>query len=403
NTFMVKYSGDASYAASAATGTITALFETTTTLTSSNTTIQAGQNVTLTASVIATPAGGAPITGSVQFQLDGFNVGSPATVVGGQAALTTSSIPFGIHGIVALYSGDGNNAPSGSAPLTETINSLSSMTSVTATSSTSTQGQPITFNIAVAPTVAGGPVPTGALSVQVNGSFAGIPVPDLDANGRSSFTSLDLPVGSDTITVRYPGNTAYTGSSGSTTVTIVAAPDFSVAANPATITVARPGASGSTMLMLTATNGLTGTFTLVPQCTGLPLESSCSVSPAMVTFSSTVTTANVMLTVATTAPSNVAPNKRVHPTGPGMGTALALTLLALLSVLSFLSKRRRFEVALSLIALAALLTIASCGGGGGGGGGPHDPGTPVGVDNNARVSFTLGTASHSVGLSINVQ
>ena len=233
-----------------------------------------------------------------------------------------------------------------------------------------------------------------------DGIFTG-PSVSLNANAQAALTTTTLPTGNLTISVVYSGDAAYTGSSGNVSETVTPAPDFSVVANPASITIAKPGQSGNTMLMLTAMNGLTGTFTLVPQCTALPSESSCGVSPTSVTFSSTVTTATVMLTVSTAAPSNVVPNKRVHPTGPGMGTALALTLLALLSVLFFLSKRRRFEVALSLIAFAALLMITSCGGGGGSV--VHDPGTPVDMDNNATVSFTLGSASHAVAVSINVQ
>ncbi|MGH9746868.1 MAG: Ig-like domain repeat protein [Candidatus Acidiferrales bacterium] len=406
NTFTVKYSGDASYAASTGTGTITAFFLTTTTLISSNTTIQAGQSVTFTASIVTTPSGGAPVTGTVQFLLDGSNLGAPVAVQGGQAALTTSSLPSGIHGIIARYSGDGNNNQSGSDPLLVTINSLSSMTSVVPSSTSGQQGQVITFTVTVTPVQQGGPVPTGMLSIQVNGSSAGIGAPNLDATGKSSFASQNLPVGVDTILVSYKGDTAYTSSSGSATVTITAAPDFSVAANPASITIAKPGQSGSTSLTLTAMNGLTGTFSIVPQCTGLPSESSCSVSPTSVTFSSSAMSANVMLTVATTAPSSATPTTRARPTGLGWNAVIAMSILALLSALALLRRRRMLQAAFAVAVFATLLTFAACGGGGGGGnpgGGGGNPGTPVGLDSNARVSFTIGSTSHSVALSVNVQ
>jgi hypothetical protein len=175
---------------------------------------------------------------------------------------------------------------------------------------------------------------------------------------------------------------------------VVVSPDFSARRT-------QPGQSGSTSLMLTAMNGLAGTFTLTPQCTGLPSESSCSVSPSSVTFSSTTTTSNVMLTVATMAPSSVAPGRRVHPTVTGPGIVIAFSALAIVAVIGFLRKRRGLQFVLSLIVFAALLTIAACGGGSGGGG--RNPGTPVGHDPNARVSFTIGSASHSVALSVNVE
>lgn len=83
-----------------------------------------------------------------------------------------------------------------------------------------------------------------------------------------------------------------------------------------------------------------------------------------------------------------------------------LALLALLSLLVLRRERRGIQIAFSVVTLAALLTFAACGGGsggGGGGGGVHDPGTPVGLDSAASVSFTIGTATHAVPISINVQ
>ena len=77
-------------------------------------------------------------------------------------------------------------------------------------------------------------------------------------------------------------------------------------------------------------------------------------------------------------------------------------LLALVWILGFLRERRGLQFALGVLTFAALLTIAACGGGSGGGGGGN-PGTPVGSDPNARVTFSLGQASHTVSLSINVQ
>jgi hypothetical protein len=109
-----------------------------------------------------------------------------------------------------------------------------------------------------------------------------------------------------------------------------------------------------------------------------------------------------MLTISTTAPSNIAPNRRPHSPGAGIGigTAIAISLLAFSSLLGLLRKRRKFEFVFSAIVFAALLTFAACGGGGGG---VHDPGTPVGLDPNASVSLTLGSATHSIPFSVNVQ
>ncbi|MFY9731485.1 MAG: hypothetical protein WAK24_12815 [Candidatus Acidiferrales bacterium] len=111
-----------------------------------------------------------------------------------------------------------------------------------------------------------------------------------------------------------------------------------------------------------------------------------------------------MLTVSTRAPSSVPAVRRFDPTSNRPGTIFAIGLLGLLSLFGLRRGRRGIQVAFTVITFAALLTFAACGGGsGGGGGGVHDPGTPVGLDPNASVSFTIGTATHAVPISINVQ
>jgi hypothetical protein len=117
-----------------------------------------------------------------------------------------------------------------------------------------------------------------------------------------------------------------------------------------------------------------------------------------------MTTATVILTVSTRAPSSVPATRRFQLTGNRPGTIFLIGLLALLLLLVLRRDRRGIQIAFSVVTFAALLTFAACGGGsGGGGGGVHDPGTPVGLDSAASVSFTIGTATHAVPISINVQ
>jgi hypothetical protein len=67
-----------------------------------------GQSVSFTATVaVQAPGAGSP-TGTVQFQLDGINLGSPVPLVNGKAVLTTSSLPVGTHTVTAAYGGDSN-------------------------------------------------------------------------------------------------------------------------------------------------------------------------------------------------------------------------------------------------------------------------------------------------------
>jgi subtilase family serine protease len=76
-----------------------------------------GAPVTLTATV----TGNAP-TGTVQFQQNGVNLGSPVALVNGVATLVTSSLAPGRDAIMAFYSGDLNDAGSSTpAPFIETV------------------------------------------------------------------------------------------------------------------------------------------------------------------------------------------------------------------------------------------------------------------------------------------
>ncbi len=82
---------------------------TTTTVTVAPSTSVSGQSVTFTAAV--TPrAGGAIPAGSIQFEVDGTDVGSPVTLGNtGTASLSLNSLGLGSHAISAVYSSDTAN------------------------------------------------------------------------------------------------------------------------------------------------------------------------------------------------------------------------------------------------------------------------------------------------------
>ena len=122
------YSGDANYTNSGSELVeVVNLLATTTTLTTSNSTIQQGSNVSLTAAVTPIQAGGPPLTGSVQFFWDlspqGSDqfIGNPIALSNGQAQITTNSLPANIAQVGALYEGDTNYASS-NAEITQTVN-----------------------------------------------------------------------------------------------------------------------------------------------------------------------------------------------------------------------------------------------------------------------------------------
>ena len=79
-------------------------------LTSSTNPSLPGQSVTFTCTVQSVAAGLGTPSGSVQFKMDGQNVGVPVHLIGPSAAYTTLLTP-GWHGVEAEYAGDGNFAP----------------------------------------------------------------------------------------------------------------------------------------------------------------------------------------------------------------------------------------------------------------------------------------------------
>jgi hypothetical protein len=95
-----------------------------------------GETVTVTAAVTAEAATFGTPTGSVQFVVDGTNVGVPVTLSGGSASLTLPALAAGDHNVTATYTSDSSNfagatttsplvQSTSAAPLTITANNQS--------------------------------------------------------------------------------------------------------------------------------------------------------------------------------------------------------------------------------------------------------------------------------------
>jgi hypothetical protein len=210
------------------------------------------------------------------------------------------------------------------------------------------------------------------------------------AGGTANATVVSLPTGPNSITMQYSGDSNYSGSS-SPAVIVDVQPDFAFAAVPPSITIARPGGSGTAMFTVTGQPGYTGTILFSgTSCEGLPRQSACSFSPASVTGNGSTT-----LTITTTAAHRLQP--------PSGWTATLGFTLAGIFLLASASRPRSRSTLLSLMTFAVLITIAACGGGrssGGAGGG--DPGTPMGLS-TVIVTASNGTFTHTATLTLNVQ
>jgi len=405
NSITAQYSGDGNYSASTSSAiTVDVQIPTNCSVSSSNLMIARGSSVTFTATVSPTEAGGPGPTGLMDFIYNGdFTLGM-VTLTNGQAQMTTNSLPGGSVSIRAVYLSD-QNYTSCFNTLTETVNFLPTTTSIMTSNPSVQQGQNVTFTAVVAPVQPGGPALTGTVNFTAatsTGARDPLAVNVAVANGQAVLTTSNLPANTQSVMAAYSGDFNYSSSSGSVAQAVVV-PDFSMAANPATITVLQPGSTGSTVITFTAMNGLTGTFNLVPQCNGLPSESSCSTMQSSIMFSSTVTTATAKLIVSTTAPSSAPPAVRIRPTRSGTAAVIAFSLLTLAWILRNRRRPRRVQIAFSVFSVLALLAFAACGGGGGGGGGGGNLGTLPGLDQSSTVTFMLGNTSHTLAIPINVE
>jgi FtsP/CotA-like multicopper oxidase with cupredoxin domain len=97
-----------------------------TTVAASAPSIAPNGNITLSATVLDAASGSSAPTGTVQFQLNGQAIGSPAALISGQASLsTTLNGNVGTNNLTAFYQGDSTYAESVSAAVPISISTLS--------------------------------------------------------------------------------------------------------------------------------------------------------------------------------------------------------------------------------------------------------------------------------------
>jgi hypothetical protein len=155
------------------------------------------------------------------------------------------------------------------------------------------------------------------------------------------------------------------------------------------------GQSGSTQLSLGSSLGFTGSVSL--SCSGMPANSTCTVSPSSVQLAANGTTP-ITISVTTAARATAVLPPQGGAPWPGSFTVLAASLLAL--VLSTFSAGRSRKVVFAGATLLAL-ALAGCGGGGGSSAPPPVVGTPSGVF-TITVTGTSGTITQSQAVTLNV-
>lgn len=254
---VAQYVGDANDGGSSSSPLVETINQipTVTMVSSSANPIHAGASVTLTANVSlgAGAIANGPITGTVTFTNGATVLGTAAVNGSGIAVISTTALDAGSQPIVASYSGNTNYGQSASSALTEVVQQTNTTTTVMASAANSTAGQSVTFTATV---VSGTATPGGTVNFTLGGSLLGSGT--LNASGVATFTTTNLPVGTDNVLAVYVGNIDYTTSQAQATVVVAQASTTTAltsSANPqavgqpvtltATVTSSDPGATGT--------------------------------------------------------------------------------------------------------------------------------------------------------------
>jgi hypothetical protein len=175
-----------------------------------------GQSVTFTATVKAGGTTANVPEGSVTF-LDGTTaLGTVAlnplgqASSNGQVTFSTAALKAGSHTITAVFNGDTNFAGSTSAGLTQTVNAAATTAAVASSLNPSNFGQPVTLTVTVTVVAPGTGTPTGTVTFEENGKALGAGT--LNGSGQATFTTIELTIGTDSITAVYNGDGSFAGS-----------------------------------------------------------------------------------------------------------------------------------------------------------------------------------------------
>ena len=240
------YQGDSTFSTSTsiipATVTVSQA-STTTTLTTSPTSTAVNTPVTLTVTVAPSGSGTGTPTGTVNF-LDGTTTIATATLSGGTATFTAPSLPLGTNSITAKYVGGTNFTASTSTASAVTVTQGGTTTTVTAAPTASVFGQSVTLTATVAVATGTG-TPSGNVTFVSGTTTLGT---GTLSGTTATFTTTALPVGTDSVTAIYQGDTNFaTSTSPAATVTVAQA------STTTTLTASTSSAALGGSVVLTAT------------------------------------------------------------------------------------------------------------------------------------------------------
>jgi hypothetical protein len=356
------YSGNAGFIASsssALTETISSPATTATALAAAPNPAEAGQAVTLTATISPHATGSS--LGTVSFYDGEALLGTGAVNSSGIATFSLSSLAAGAHSLTAAYSGNVGFSPSTSSAVTETITAISTVVTTTTTlvaaPNPASTGQPVVFTATVAPAPSG--TTLGTVSFYQGSTLLGSET--VNSSGVATFTISSLPVGALSITAVYSGNAGCAASTSAALIETVTSA-FTVMAS----TVPVPATEGASVTIDVTVPPLGGSYDKVVtmSASGLPLGATGTFNPPTVTPEATG--APTVLTIqlaALTAGGRGSPGKSPGRPWPLAEFAVAATLFgAGWRKRTAVGTRSKKLLALGIVA-AAFFPLFGCGGG----------------------------------------
>jgi len=394
------YGGDANFnsSSSPALSQVVQQGNTSAALTSSANPSTESQSVTFTATV-SSGAGVAP-TGTVKFMDGTTQLGSSALNGVGVATFSTSALSVGTNSITAVYSGDSNSDPSTSPALSQSVQKANTTTSLSSAPPLANLNQTVIFTATVTP--GGGGVPSGMVAFLDGTTQLGSSA--LSGSGVATFSTSALTAGTHNITAAYGGNGNFNLSTSTVMSLVVAAPDFSLSATPASLSVAPGKSAQSTIAINNAVGGLN------PSAVALTCSISPSTSPAPTCSLGTISVANNAGTSTLTVTA-AGPQAALEPPAGGLGTGTLLSLgLAIPAILfggtgrNSPGRRKLLGLCLVFLVLGGCLLQVACGGGSNSTPPPSgNTGTPAGSYTVTITGSASGTPQHTTSVSMTVQ
>lgn len=282
------------------------------------------------------------------------------------AALSLTTLAVGTHSITARYSGDANYSADSSAAVAVTVNPATSATAAMSSANPSFAGQSVTLTANV---TSNGPTPTGNVTFTSGSTTLGTIAL---TGGTAAYTTSSFDTaGTQMITASYTGDANTQASSAQISQVVNAAFALAPGGNGSTTLTVQAGQTVSAPINVTGAAGFSGQVTFA--CSGLPVNTSCSFSPATITVSGTPAVPT-LLSVNTAANSTA--SQMITTEGGGPGTVAYGLVFA--SLLLFWPIRRR-EVRLGVLLICTFAFIAlplnGCSGGGGSSSPKAAPGT----------------------------